>query len=143
MRLSIIINICFIFSIPLLAQIQYSDVALQIGIDHQYLQGGPGGGVSFVDFDGDGWDDITLATAVGDSILFFKNLKIFNNRIDALEHEIELHKMYDVGNNSMFYNLQTQTSSGIDFTGKTHTESSKIKIEGLFINALAIATRCF
>ena len=53
MRLSIIINICFIFSIPLLAQIQYSDVALQIGIDHQYLQGGPGGGVSFVDFDGE------------------------------------------------------------------------------------------
>ena len=90
MRLSIIINICFIFSIPLLAQIQYSDVALQIGIDHQYLQGGPGGGVSFVDFDGDGWDDITLATAVGDSILFFKNINgAFQKTSSFVDHTEE------------------------------------------------------
>ena len=90
MRLSIIINICFIFSIPLLAQIQYSDVALQIGIDHQYLQGGPGGGVSFVDFDGDGWDDVTLATAVGDSILFFKNINgAFQKTSSFVDHTEE------------------------------------------------------
>ena len=55
-------------------------------------------------------------------------IEIFDNRIDALENEIALHKMYDVGNNPMFYNLQSQTTSGIDFTGKKHTESAKIKI---------------
>jgi hypothetical protein len=55
-------------------------------------------------------------------------IKIFDNRTDALENEIALHKIYDVGNNPMFYNLQSQNSSGIDFTGKTHTESAKLKI---------------
>ena len=32
-----------------------------------------GGGVSFVDYDNDGWDDITLATGNGESIQFYKN----------------------------------------------------------------------
>lgn len=74
MRLILIATFACFFSITLLAQVQYVDVASQVGIDHQYLQGGPGGGVSFVDFNGDGWDDITLATAAGDSIYFYKNI---------------------------------------------------------------------
>lgn len=32
-----------------------------------------GGGLSFVDYDNDGWDDITLATGNGQSIQFYKN----------------------------------------------------------------------
>ena len=32
-----------------------------------------GGGVSFHDFDGDGWDDLTFPTENGDPILFYKN----------------------------------------------------------------------
>lgn len=55
-------------------------------------------------------------------------INIFDNRVDALQDEITLHETYDVGNNPMFYNLQNQTSNGIDFTGKKHSESSKLKI---------------
>ena len=80
MRLILIANICCFFTFSFFAQIQYSDVAAQVGIDHQYLQGGPGGGVSFVDFNGDGWDDVTLATAAGDSIFFYKNVMEFLKR---------------------------------------------------------------
>ncbi len=57
----------------LMAQISYFDAASQAGITHQYLMGAPGGGVSCVDFDGDGWDDITLATYEGAPISFYKN----------------------------------------------------------------------
>ena len=32
-----------------------------------------GGGVSFCDFDGDGWDDITYATVEGEEVYFYKN----------------------------------------------------------------------
>jgi hypothetical protein len=32
-----------------------------------------GGGVSFCDFDGDGWDDITYSTVDGEEVYFFKN----------------------------------------------------------------------
>ena len=55
-------------------------------------------------------------------------INVFDNRIDALQDEITLHKKYDVGNNPMFYNLQNQTTNGIDFTGKKHLESTKLKI---------------
>lgn len=55
------------------SQIHFFDVADQRGIEHQYGFGAPGGGVSFVDFNQDGLDDITLATAVGELIYFFEN----------------------------------------------------------------------
>ena len=32
-----------------------------------------GGGMSFSDFNGDGWDDITLTTDFGEQILFYEN----------------------------------------------------------------------
>jgi hypothetical protein len=38
-------------------------------------------------------------------------IKIFDNREDALELEIELHKKYDVGKNELFYNKSKQTST--------------------------------
>jgi len=57
----------------LIGQIHYFDAANQAGIIHQYLMGAPGGGISCVDFDGDGWDDITLATEDGAFISFYKN----------------------------------------------------------------------
>ena len=89
MRLFIIINICCC-SFSFFAQIQYSDAAVQVGINHQYLQGGPGGGVSFVDFDGDGWDDITLATAAGSSIFFYKNVNgVFQKIPSVVDHTEE------------------------------------------------------
>ncbi|MFK7774556.1 MAG: FG-GAP-like repeat-containing protein [Saprospiraceae bacterium] len=43
-----------------------------------------GGGVSFFDFNGDGWDDLCFPTATGDSLLFFHNNQGAFERIDGL-----------------------------------------------------------
>lgn len=54
------------------AQVHFQNSAPSIGINHSY-EGVPGSGVSFVDFDNDGFDDLTLATGEGQSIYFYKN----------------------------------------------------------------------
>lgn len=57
------------------AQVFFADAAADQGINHQYGLSIPGGGVSFCDFDGDGWDDITLATDTGYTIQFYQNIE--------------------------------------------------------------------
>ncbi|HHM20479.1 MAG TPA: CRTAC1 family protein, partial [Bacteroidetes bacterium] len=56
----------------LTGQIYFEDVAVAKGILHKYT-GQLGGGVSFVDFNNDGLDDLTLATGKGEKIYFYKN----------------------------------------------------------------------
>ena len=67
--------IVFIFlSFSAKAQLFFENVAPNQNIDYAYKDNNVmGAGVSFCDFDGDGWDDITFATASGDSIMFYKN----------------------------------------------------------------------
>ncbi|MBC8756174.1 VCBS repeat-containing protein [Kordia sp. YSTF-M3] len=61
------------FSLHLHAQSYFEDQATALGIgDHSgtiYL----GGGISFCDFNDDGWDDITIATQTGDPLKIYKN----------------------------------------------------------------------
>ena len=55
------------------AQLSFQDNATTLGVGISYGDSTFGGGVSFCDFDGDGWDDITYATTNGEEIAFFKN----------------------------------------------------------------------
>ena len=55
------------------AQISFEDVANDIGTAYSYGSSTWGGGVSFADFDNDGWDDLTFATEEGTEIYFLKN----------------------------------------------------------------------
>ena len=55
------------------AQISFEDVADVIGTAYSYGSSTWGGGVSFADFDNDGWDDLTFATEEGTEIYFLKN----------------------------------------------------------------------
>lgn len=55
------------------AQISYTDVAIQKGITATYGDGLFGGGVSFCDFNNDGWDDLTFCSQNGDSLYFYLN----------------------------------------------------------------------
>lgn len=56
-----------------ISQLRFIDQASELGVGYSYGVSEYGGGVSFYDFDGDGWDDITYATGEGEEILFFKN----------------------------------------------------------------------
>lgn len=70
--------VLFYFSIQVqvsTCQIYFQDIANSQNIIHNYGAAVPSGGVSFCDFDGDGWDDLTLATKDGEPIAFFRNDK--------------------------------------------------------------------
>jgi hypothetical protein len=56
------------------AQFSYIETAQSFGITHQSGGSNYGGPVSVSDFDGDGFDDITLGGGIGDSIQFYRNL---------------------------------------------------------------------
>ncbi|MEL6357502.1 MAG: CRTAC1 family protein, partial [Bacteroidota bacterium] len=51
----------------------FIDVAIQQGLNHTDNDTRPGGGVSFADFNGDGFDDLTFATAAGEALQFYVN----------------------------------------------------------------------
>lgn len=82
-----LIVVLFLFQGELYAQ-TYKEVALQKGIDHMFGLGSTGGGVSFHDFDGDGWDDITLTTERGRPIYFYKNNNGTFERLEALVNNL-------------------------------------------------------
>lgn len=49
----------------------------------------------------------------------YEILNIHSCRQDAIDDEIKLHELYDVGNNPNFFNKSKQTSSGFDTSGCT------------------------
>lgn len=51
----------------------YTNATSTAGITHSYGTGEFGGGVSFVDYNRDGWDDLTFATSAGQTIMVYKN----------------------------------------------------------------------
>jgi len=60
----------------LTAQISFTESANSLGVTTNYDGSAASflsGGVSFCDFDGDGWDDLTFANSAGNSVKFFKN----------------------------------------------------------------------
>jgi len=96
----LVLAITVLATIDLRGQIQFSEEANSLGCgDSTYGTGSLGGGISFFDFDQDGWDDLTLATGAGLPIRFFKN----NNGLF-----IEV----DLGINNTF---QTKTVQWVDF----------------------------
>jgi len=55
-------------------QVQFIEQAQALGcINSSYGTGTLGGGISFFDFDNDGWDDITVSSEEGLPVRFFKN----------------------------------------------------------------------
>lgn len=82
----LILFFSFIFSYQLSAQ-TFVNRATDFGIIESYgnldLEEF-GGGVSFFDFNGDGWDDLCFPTATGDSLLFFHNNQGVFEKINGL-----------------------------------------------------------
>ena len=72
--MKLIIYVCLLFSICTLnSQVFFANQSNIVGITEDTGIVSMGGGVSFVDYDDDGWDDITLATGDNESIQFYKN----------------------------------------------------------------------
>lgn len=64
----------FICSFPMMIWGQgFANVAESNNLDFSYQTDEYGGGVSFVDFDQDGYDDLTFASEAGQPVRFFKN----------------------------------------------------------------------
>lgn len=55
------------------AQLSFQDSATTVGVGDSYGPSTYGGGVSFCDFNGDGWDDLTYATTDGQEVYFYQN----------------------------------------------------------------------
>ena len=134
MRLFVFFISIFIHSYSAWSQVNYVDVASQVGIDHQYLQGAPGGGVNFVDFDGDGWDDMTLATAAGDSIFFYKNINGTFQKIPSLVAHTEesKHVLWVDYDNDEDLDLYVTTYEG---TNRLYKNKGNLVMEDVTIDA--------
>jgi len=65
--------VVFFLSQILISQIYFEDRALDLGINISGTSGSILGGVSFFDFDNDGWDDLTFASKYSFPVRFFKN----------------------------------------------------------------------
>lgn len=64
------------------SQIYYIESAAELGIEYSFSGDKPSGGVSFYDFDNDGWDDITIASGEGEELVFYKNSEGHFERIE-------------------------------------------------------------
>ncbi len=56
------------------SQIHFEESGTILGIESSYGLGEFGGGVSFYDYNNDGWDDITVSSSEGNPIHFYKNV---------------------------------------------------------------------
>ncbi|WP_439152743.1 FG-GAP-like repeat-containing protein [Winogradskyella sp.] len=64
-----------IFCLPIQAQIYFADEAANIGFTDHCGSVSLGNGLSFVDYDNDGYDDITLTSGDGVPLRFYKNFQ--------------------------------------------------------------------
>ena len=66
----------------------FSEVALEKGVNISNVSPFFGGGLSFYDFNKDGWDDLTFCTK-GDSIAFFVNLDGYFSRVEIIPNAVD------------------------------------------------------
>ncbi|WP_111682985.1 FG-GAP-like repeat-containing protein [Winogradskyella tangerina] len=99
-----IIILLLVFHSESYSQIDYVDRATVLGItSHTGFSSFGGTGVSFADFDNDGFDDITLASSVNEPVRFYKNIDGF--------FFVEV----DFFSNPLAYNYQTRSVTWIDY----------------------------
>ena len=73
MRLFILFFLALFVGNQTYSQILFKEEANILGIDETCGTTYLGNGISFVDYDQDGWDDISFATGNGLPVRFFKN----------------------------------------------------------------------
>jgi hypothetical protein len=56
------------------SQSLFHDNAVTLGVNFSYGSGFLGGGVSFFDYNKDGWDDLTFTSEAGNNVKFYRNM---------------------------------------------------------------------
>ena len=78
-------NVCllvsFLFVNISISQVGFNDQATNLGINAPCGNTFLGNGITFFDYDNDGWDDITIASAQGYPIRFYKNINGNGNEV--------------------------------------------------------------
>lgn len=72
-RLLLLIFIIFLYHLPNSISQTFTSVGPQLGLTHMYGAGFNGGGLSFVDYDNDGYDDLFLSSSSGQTIVVERN----------------------------------------------------------------------
>ena len=73
MRL-LLLSVSLLFSTLTYAQVSFEEQASQLGCNASYGFGFLGGGISFYDYNKDGLDDLTISSASGQDVYFYKNV---------------------------------------------------------------------
>ncbi len=73
-RKSILLLLTLVYTISIKAQINFIDEATSLGMAETCGDTPIGNGITFFDYNNDGWDDITLPSEAGQSLRFFKNV---------------------------------------------------------------------
>ena len=73
MKNAVFILVNFLFLSNLSAQLDFTNQAASLGLGYSCGTTLYGNGVSFFDYDNDGWDDIAITTEDGQNVRFFKN----------------------------------------------------------------------
>ena len=69
----LILSCSFLYSLCVSSQAFFQNNAIPLGFVNNTSSGNNLGGVSFFDYDNDGWDDITIACKGSDPVRFFRN----------------------------------------------------------------------
>ena len=99
------------------AQISFTESSQQLGVSASCGYTFLGNGISFYDYDNDGWDDISIASANGDPIYFFKNINgnFVNQNLNIITNDLSAKQINWVdidndGDNDLFI---TSVNSGV------------------------------
>ncbi|MGS2725484.1 FG-GAP-like repeat-containing protein [Psychroserpens sp. BH13MA-6] len=136
--------ICF----SAIGQITFSNNATSLGISHTCGTPYLGSGVSFYDFDNDGWDDLSFASDDGQEIVFYKNNNGVFNLIDlnlpTLNRPTKQINWVDIdndGDKDLFVTSNTQGNKLFENTGNLSfndiTASSGLHTQNIFTNGAA------
>ena len=100
----------------------YEDVSVSVGINHSFssISNVFGGGVSFMDFDGDGWDDVTLATALNEEVRFYKNIN------GSSFTQVTFPGLSDIGQNKQVLWIDIENDGDKDFFVANHDQANRL-----------------
>ncbi len=106
------------------AQVNFSNEASEIGINVVCGNTLFGNGITFFDYDNDGWDDITIASAQGDPIRFMKNINgnFVNQILNIAENnwrnkQVNWVDIDNDGDNDLFITSDTSSNRLYENTG--------------------------